>query len=602
VNLRRTVFALAFACAVCAAHAAWLYPQMDFEIMRVREMQDDVRRMSLYAAHPGELPAMSATAQFRIKCPKDARTPFFCDRLAETRYDEAEGRLYVLAFGGYAGGGAIRSPRTDWEARTFDGSWRPVAAYPDGPLPPHRVRPPEVRVVPVATNGWWDLGRESLAYVECACRDSPVLRAGESIPEMLDDDTTLMEYSPEMVQVGEGRWRSAHALAMRYFRLKGSVSDVKVSHVVYPRPAAATFSSPHARWNRMREAGVRTLELCADDFLIDGIKRDRLPWGGDLTVSMLADAYVWGDASVARASLSAMDAYVGDVNGTASYSMWTLVSHDFYQLYFGDAQFLKDRWWRIRWRVENLISRTDPETGFVVKGLDWVFIDWAKPESRTALHALWYGALQASARLADRVKDARAKDYRALAEKVKASLDRLAWDEVRGLYRANLDGTAEFGRQANVLAVVFGAADAKRSARIAGSLAKDDLPPVGTPYMFGWELVVLARTGHVKEFHAGLERVFGAMLDAGATTFWEGYDASEKGDERYRFYGRKWGKSLCHVWSAWPAFIFVSEVMGVKPTADGWATWEEKPLPGAEGCRATVNTPHGMLRFPLQKQ
>ena len=51
------------------------------------------------------------------------------------------------------------------------------------------------------------------------------------------------------------------------------------------------------------------------------------------------------------------------------------------------------------------------------------------------------------------------------------------------------------------------------------------------------------------------------------------------------------------MWSAWPAFVFVSEAMGVKPTADGWKTWEHKPIPGAETFKARVPTPHGVLRI-----
>ena len=45
------------------------------------------------------------------------------------------------------------------------------------------------------------------------------------------------------------------------------------------------------------------------------------------------------------------------------------------------------------------------------------------------------------------------------------------------------------------------------------------------------------------------------MLDAGATSFWEGFDANEKGDEMLRFYGRPYGKSLCHAWSSAPVFL-----------------------------------------------
>lgn len=180
---------------------------------------------------------------------------------------------------------------------------------------------------------------------------------------------------------------------------------------------------------------------------------------------------------------------------------------------------------------------------------------------------------------------------------MRANLDALAWDEGRGLYRVNPDATPAFSRQPNIYAVVFAVADAAKARRIGAELAKDALPPVGTPYVRGWELVALSRTGFHAAFFDGLEKTFGAMLDAGATTYWEGFDAAETGNARYAFYGRPWGKRLCHAWSVWPAFLFVSEAMGVRPTADGWAAYEAKPVPGAEGMRATVPTPRGNLCF-----
>ncbi len=573
----------------------WLYPQMDMGLYRVHEMRDTVRRMGLRAMHPGKLPPLRDCAEFRRRCAESDPLPEAAGRLS-ARYDAKDGMRYVTVNGGFLGGGAIRSDETGWEAKVFDGSWHPVADYPDSEVPPHRERLPEDRRFAglVATNGFFDAGEEVLAFVECEAECEPKLFVGESVPEMMCSDRSQMEYDPTMTGVADGRWRTRFPLAFRYLRFADPVRNVKVVPVGRNRPVAGALETSNARWARMFDAGVRTLKLCSDDFLIDGIKRDRLPWGGDLTVSLLADAYVYGDAEVARRSLSVLDAYEGDVNGIVTYSMWTIVSHDLYQLYFGDGRFLWGRWWRIRERVEDLLARTD-ETGFVVKGLDWVFVDWAKPESTTALQVIWYGALQAAARLASRVGDARADAYRAAAEKVKDSLDRLAWDETRGLYRANPDDANTFGRQANVYAVVFGLAEGERAARMGAELAADRLPPVGTPYVYGWELVALARTGQHQAFFAGLEKVFGAMLDAGATTFWEGFDASEKGDARYAFYGRPWGKSLCHVWSAWPAFIFASEALGVRPTSDGWKTWERKPMPGAEGLRVTVPTPGGIL-------
>lgn len=576
----------------------WMYPQMDMELYRVHHMRDDARRMGLYAAHPGSLPPLRDFVEFRRRCDESDSVPEAWAYLLESRYDEREGMRYMKVCGGFCGGGALKGDPEGWEAQVFDGSWRPVAEYPESAIPPHRERLPEDRQYGglVATNGWYDAGEELLAHVECEADNEPRIFVGESIAEMLCEDFAKMEYDPAMTCVADGHWRTHQPLAFRYLRFAEPVRNVKVVPVGRNRPVRGRTVSENARWAKMIEVGVRTLARCSDDFLVDGIKRDRLPWAGDLTVSMMANAYVYGDAELSRRSLSVMDAYTGDVNGHLTYSMWTIISHDLHQRYYGDRKFLSDRWWRIKWRIEGLISRTD-DRGLVVKDAERAFVDWAKPESRVAVHMIWYGTLQAAARLAERVGDRRSEDYRVLAEKVRATIDSIAWDETRGLYCATPGERTCFGRQANIYAVVFGVATAGRAARIGEELAADRLPSVGTPYVYGWELVALNRTGHYQAFFAGLERVFGAMIDAGATTYWEGFRADEKGDSRYAFYGRPWGKSLCHAWSAWPAFIFASEAMGVRPTSDGWKTWEHKPVPGAERLHATIPTPGGMLDF-----
>ncbi len=90
-----------------------------------------------------------------------------------------------------------------------------------------------------------------------------------------------------------------------------------------------------------------------------------------------------------------------------------------------------------------------------------------------------------------------------------------------------------------------------------------------------------------------MEKVFGTMLDAGATSFWEVFDSTQKDVDRYSFYGCPWAKSLCHAWSAWPAVLFVSEAMKLKPTSDSWATFKRWPIPSAEKMRATAAFPNG---------
>ena len=593
VGLLAAVSATATDCIRDAADKPnrWHYAQMDFELYRLESARDEARRAGMLVGHPGTLPPIGrGSTAFRIACDKERPPAFSTLHVATSVW--TNGYLVVRTESGWRGVAALCSDATGWEAQTFDGTWHPTAVYRGGATPPHLDDLPEDRTRPslTAKDGVYDAGAETLAYVECASagREAPRLFVGESLAEAKEERLDRLEYFPKMKQVADGRWRTEVPLAFRYLRFATSgVNDVKVVPVGRPLVERGTFSSPNPRHERLRDVGVRTMRLCALDFLVDGLKRDRLPWGGDLAVSLLADAYVFGDTEIARRSLSVLDAYTGDVNGIVTYSMWLIVCHDYYQLHFGDRAFLNDRWWRVKWRIENLVSRTD-ERGFVVKGLDWVFVDWTGPKSTTALQAIWAGALDASARLADRMRDPRAADYRALSAKVRKNLNALAWDEKRGLYRVNPDGKAEFARQANVYAVVFDVADAAQAKRIGAELAKEELPAVGTPYVAGWELVALNRAGCHAAFFERMEKVFGAMLDTGATTFWEGFDATQKDDDRYSFYGRPWAKSLCHAWSAWPAFLFVSEAMGLKPTSDGWVTFEQRPIPGAEKMCATV--------------
>lgn len=566
------------ASSLLVAAAAWFYPQMDLEIYRLNKMWQESAEVGMRAAHPGEVAKLRDAVEFRRL--KDDGT--YEERQISPRFRHPA---------------MLRSEAANWEARVFTGEWRPCAKYPDSEIPPHLIEIPQNRdfhgLKYEPKSAYFDAGSEVLAYLECESEEMPVFRLGESMAEANEKDPELKEYVPKMIPVADGYWRTPVPYAFRYLRLdKPKVGffrrNIRAIPVGRKYESIGSFSAANARWTRMSEVGRRTLYLCSQDFLIDGIKRDRLPWAGDLAVSLMADAYVFGDADIVRRSLSVMDAYLGDVNGIVTYSMWTVIAHDMYQLYFGDRDFLNERWWRVKWRIDNLVARCDGR-GFVTKDLGWVFVDWTDDVDPSAMQMIWVGALDAAARLADRVGDTDAAKYRELAAKVRTELNAKHWDDKKGMYGV--------GRHASVYAVVFDVADAAKLPRIGENLSRNEIPPVGTPYVFGWELVALRRAGYAKAFLDGLERVFGAMLDNRATTFWEGYDAKEKDSERYRFYGRPYAKSLCHVWSAWPAFLFVSEVMGVKPTSDGWQTFEVHPIPGVSGLHATVPTPRGMLGF-----
>ena len=55
MNARLVVVMMAIALSgmVGASEKRWMCPQMEMELFRVHAMRDDVRRMGLYAGHPG---------------------------------------------------------------------------------------------------------------------------------------------------------------------------------------------------------------------------------------------------------------------------------------------------------------------------------------------------------------------------------------------------------------------------------------------------------------------------------------------------------------------------------------------------------------------
>jgi hypothetical protein len=96
-------------------------------------------------------------------------------------------------------------------------------------------------------------------------------------------------------------------------------------------------------------------------------------------------------------------------------------------------------------------------------------------------------------------------------------------------------------------------------------------------------------TGEIKSY-------WGDMLRLGATSFWELYNPTEKGDAHYAMYGRRFGKSLCHAWGASPVYLFGKYYLGVVPVKPGFAEYEVRPCRGGlEWIEGDVPTPFGKI-------
>ena len=474
-------------------------------------------------------------------------------------------------------------------------------------LPPHAFTPaaPPLELRRLEP-GVWDGGRELFGRVEIRCgkSETPDLFVGESRAEMDNTSPEDEEQTRELISAGPGVWYSKVPLAFRYLRLSGAERpEVRLHPLVRPAVYRGAFAVPgDEELTRIWMHSAYTLRLCMVNFFVDGVKRDRLPWAGDLAVSLLGNAFSFGDGGILRDSLSVLGATgirQSHVNGIADFSLWYLINHELYQRYFGDPAFLEREYPRITETLEILLSLRD-EKGFLLKRPDdWFFIDWAPGDKMTAVQILFVRALRAGAALAERMQEpSRAASLRETAAELAGTLRHLCFDAGRGLF-VSAPGSKEFTRHPDLLAVLAGITSPEESRRIGRILAEKELPPVGTPYMSALEVLAMEKAGEKAAALAKLREIWGGMLSCGATTFWEAFDPAEPEAAHPAFYGRPFGRSLCHAWGTGPLFLLPRLLFGAEPLADGWSEFRFDPAPGVTGSVA-IPVPGGVIEAEVE--
>lgn len=478
--------------------------------------------------------------------------PYECEAwlLQRTRAEADRGILHF----GYPGSflRLEREPDCRYVAAPIEGH----EAIPGPPnVPPHRRELPETRQPLSFANGIYDRGTIDIGFVRARADGAPQLFVGESLSEVRASDTNGFEQSTRMIEESPGCWRSEIPLALRYFRFGTSVEGVAFDSQVdwTADPGVPPCDDPRLR--RMWTVGVETLRRCTRHFLLDGLKRDRMPWAADLVLAILAEALSFQNAEIIKRELAALgsgDPRNTQVNGILAYSLWWVIGHEVFQRHFGDDAYLRLHYPRICERMDELVGHEDAH-GFVVKDLGWDFMDWTNSDSgelksEVTRQVIYFGAVRAAASLARRMGDlARERRWREKASRLGQTI-----------LACGMDST----RHARILAIVFGLVTGESAQAYAREIAADKLPPTVTPYMAAFETMALLTGGQPAAARRRFEAVWGKMLDAGCDTYWEGWDDSQTGDDRYRYYSRPFGKSLCHAWSTAPVFLIHALVGG----------------------------------------
>jgi hypothetical protein len=485
--------------------------------------------------------------------------------------------------------------------------WHPASSRPGSEqVAPHEVREPTATLTMAHTDGVYEVAVPVLGRPVIDCDGRPVVVFGESREEASDPGGPH-ESRHQVVLRPDGRWTTRHELGFRYLVVTGArVRSVTVEASAHPVPRRGAFVCADPVLSRIWAHSAFTLRSCMHELMLDGIKRDRMPWMGDQALTTLANAYAFGDGDIVRDSMVALGRpRHGYVNGISDYSLWWLITTAAYLLLFGDTGHVVREADHIHRFTERLADcagpgglfrpRNEPD-GFSDATEGSVFLDWGvTPQPGrvlTALQVLWFWALRSAAEVLDGAGHPGSARWAALAEEVKATLLSEAWDDGSGSWAEYL-GPAGASPYPNFLAVLSGLTPAPAPPGVTAAVRAGE-QRIGTPFMASFALRALALAGEPAQAVAGIRERWGGMLDAGAVTFWEEFATA--GARPLAMYGRPYGKSLCHAWAAGPAALLPEAVLGIRPLSPGWRTFEVLPALGdLPWAAAVVPVPDGEL-------
>jgi len=341
--------------------------------------------------------------------------------------------------------------------------------------------------------------------------------------------------------------------------------------------------------------------------LVDGAKRDRPVWPGDMGVAVPTAFVSTGNLQPVRTALQVLFDNQDEANGALpecgppllkrgsdTYHLWTLIGASRYVLYSGDLPWIGALWPRYLKAIDYAIRRIKPTGLLEVEGVrDWGRL--GQGGQNLEANTLLVEALRSGADLADRLGDtADGARFRRISDEVTKAINDTLWDARRGAYRDNPTSDL-LPQDGNALAVLFGISrDQNRTAAILRMLKQRwnrfgavsaELPHTISPFIGSLEVAARFAAGDDQEALDLIRTEWGFMLrdpDGTRSTLLEGYldDGSlgYRGDQGYEHDPSY--VSHAHGWSSGPTSSLTFAVLGLTTTDIAGRAWSFAPHPG----------------------
>lgn len=402
-------------------------------------------------------------------------------------------------------------------------------------------------------------------------------------------------------------------------------------HLVVAGPAGqALYTSTLAGKSVLVEFAAGTNEL---PIILDGAKRDRIIWLGDLGQSASVVYYSSGESRYVKGSLSTFASFAsteGEVSTNVTptlktglrlgaelptgagffslpYSIYFLDALQQYVLYTGDTDFAREQWPVVQGELAYLRHHLDQDGLLVTdpgNGMDWSIDD--NVGSVSEYNTLYAHALHAVAALSQELGMQGADELNQQADAIAQKINQKFFNRGTGVYDLSADHRGTVAQDTNALAVLYGVAPVKGAADVLhaadailatpnGPRAFSDgknLTELISPFISGYEVDAYFSIGDAEHALGLIRQVWGRMGQG--SDFYTG--ATQEALSVDGLSPQMPSRTVSHAWSGGPTYALSAYVLGVRPLTPGYQTWIIEPQLGdLSWARGDVPTPRGPI-------
>jgi hypothetical protein len=418
---------------------------------------------------------------------------------------------------------------------------------------------------------------------------------------------------------GKSCWTIPRKIGGRYIQLNIIGSYCSADIVFHPIRAVEKCQLALAHGNKndciLWQMSLKTLELCMGDHYMDCPWREQALYGYDSRHQMLFGYGVYGNYDYVKSNLSLLCRSIMP-NGLSAITAPSILEPQipFFSMilapsmkeliqYSGDNSIYEQEKKSLKRIEAALLKNYSPESGLYGVPTDkgvWNFYEWCGELScDNRLEQLPYQCYLAEALYAASDlhgwsgNEVLAEEYKNAADQLMKTADQYFWDEPRGCYTAFLPHTPQkyYEHVQSTMLLFNRSMPEERRQRVYHTMVQQKLERCT---WYNWLYFARAMAAGSNDTRQYLQQrfleEFMPFAFNGATALWELPNGG---------YAGRFGCSLCHGWSAIPAWYTGALLLGVTPLQPGFSQFRIQPMFLDEqiNFQGEVPTPHGKIHI-----